>query len=47
MEWNLLYIIGNDKNGLLKRDIVRGCFDGSLFEKIETKNKAPKGFVCK
>ncbi|KAJ3702962.1 hypothetical protein LUZ61_006667 [Rhynchospora tenuis] len=47
MEWKLLFSIAKDENGLLTRDIVRGVFDGSLFEKIERKNKASKGAVLR
>lgn len=44
-KWTLLYTMGKDENGLLNREIVRGCFDGSLFEQIERNNKASKGVL--
>ncbi|KAM0922685.1 hypothetical protein ACQ4PT_006138 [Festuca glaucescens] len=33
-EWKILYSIGKDKEGLLRRDAVRGVYDGSLFPKV-------------
>ncbi|KAJ0988638.1 hypothetical protein J5N97_006994 [Dioscorea zingiberensis] len=36
-EWNLLYKIGKDENGLLHRETIRGVYDGSLFEQVEKK----------
>ncbi|XP_073144681.1 probable peroxygenase 4 [Henckelia pumila] len=34
VEWNILYMLCKDKNGLLHKDVVRNAFDGSLFEKM-------------
>ncbi|XP_047332441.1 probable peroxygenase 4 [Impatiens glandulifera] len=34
-EWKVLYILGKDENGLLKKDSVRGVYDGSLFQNME------------
>jgi peroxygenase len=33
-EWKILSSIGKDKDGLLRRDAVRGVYDGSLFPKV-------------
>ncbi|XP_071735566.1 probable peroxygenase 5 [Rutidosis leptorrhynchoides] len=37
-EWKLLYDVGKDENGLIHKDIVRGVFDGSLFEQLAEKH---------
>ncbi|MQL95872.1 hypothetical protein Taro_028543 [Colocasia esculenta] len=36
-EWQLLYYIAKDEQGLLHREAVRGVYDGSLFEQLEKK----------
>uniref|UniRef100_A0ACD5ZE82 Uncharacterized protein n=1 Tax=Avena sativa TaxID=4498 RepID=A0ACD5ZE82_AVESA len=33
-EWKMLYSIGKDKDGLLRKDTVRSVYDGSLFAKV-------------
>ncbi|PWA36736.1 caleosin-related, EF-hand domain pair [Artemisia annua] len=42
VEWNTLYILGKDKDGLLQKETIRGVFDGSLFVKLEEKNNLSK-----
>ncbi|KAL4586740.1 hypothetical protein LXL04_011384 [Taraxacum kok-saghyz] len=40
-EWKILYYLCKDEKGLLKKDVVRGVYDGSLFQKMaEEKEKA-------
>lgn len=42
VEWNVLYYLCKDRRGLLHRDIIRGVYDGSLFEKMERERKSAK-----
>ncbi|KAK9676289.1 hypothetical protein RND81_11G066900 [Saponaria officinalis] len=42
IEWKILYNLCKNKNGLLERDVVRGVYDGSLFEKMEMARKEAK-----
>ncbi|KAI4357577.1 hypothetical protein L6164_001516 [Bauhinia variegata] len=39
VEWRLLYKLGKDKNGLLQKEIVRGVYDGSVFERLKAENE--------
>ncbi|OEL27266.1 putative peroxygenase 3 [Dichanthelium oligosanthes] len=39
-EWNLLYSVAKDKDGLLQRETVRGLFDASLFERLQDSKKS-------
>ncbi|CAA3003489.1 probable peroxygenase 4, partial [Olea europaea subsp. europaea] len=43
-EWKILYLLCKDEQSLLKKDVVRATYDGSLFERManekESKQKA-------
>ncbi|XP_010917509.2 probable peroxygenase 5 [Elaeis guineensis] len=41
-EWEILFSLVKDKDGLLQKETLRSVFDGSLFYKLEAENKSPK-----
>ncbi|OMO94000.1 Caleosin [Corchorus olitorius] len=41
-EWITLYNLCKDKNGLLRKEIVKAVYDGSLFEQMERERAAAK-----
>ncbi|XP_038985325.1 probable peroxygenase 5 isoform X2 [Phoenix dactylifera] len=41
-EWEALFSLAKDDNGLLQKDILRSFYDGSLFYKLEGKRKSLK-----
>ncbi|XP_038994036.1 probable peroxygenase 5 isoform X1 [Hibiscus syriacus] len=42
MEWMTLYNLCKDERGLLRKEIVKGVYDGSLFERMERDRKPHK-----
>ncbi|XP_038985626.1 probable peroxygenase 4 [Phoenix dactylifera] len=41
-EWEILFSLAKDKDGMLQKDTVRLVYDGSLFYKLEAERKALK-----
>uniref|UniRef100_A0A3Q7FVV8 UBC core domain-containing protein n=1 Tax=Solanum lycopersicum TaxID=4081 RepID=A0A3Q7FVV8_SOLLC len=41
-EWKILYFLCKDEHGLLKKEIIRGVYDGSLFEQMAKEQQAKK-----
>ncbi|TKY69251.1 peroxygenase 4 [Spatholobus suberectus] len=41
-EWKILYVLGKDKDGLLRKETIRAVYDGSLFEKMEKEHSEKK-----
>jgi len=39
-EWSTLWLLAHDENGMVSREDIRGCFDGSLFYRMEAKENA-------
>ncbi|KAL7604782.1 hypothetical protein Lser_V15G14944 [Lactuca serriola] len=48
-EWKILYFLGKDKDGLLRKETIKAVYDGSLFEKMamEKINSSKKKHVDK
>ncbi|XP_020204808.1 probable peroxygenase 4 [Cajanus cajan] len=42
IEWEILYKVAKDKNGLLKKETIRGVYDGSLFELLKEEHSGHK-----
>jgi peroxygenase len=38
-EWKILYSLAKDKDGLLRKDVARGVYDGSLFHQLVQKKR--------
>jgi peroxygenase len=38
-EWITLWLLASDENGMVSREDIRGCFDGSLFYRLEQREK--------
>ncbi|XP_066332448.1 probable peroxygenase 5 [Miscanthus floridulus] len=40
-EWKILYSLGKDKDGLLRKDVARSVYDGTLFHRLAPNWKSP------
>ncbi|KAK9058416.1 hypothetical protein SSX86_023258 [Deinandra increscens subsp. villosa] len=40
LEWGVVYIISRDDEGYLSKEVIRGVFDGSLFDNLSRKNSS-------
>ncbi|KAL5760936.1 hypothetical protein ACOSP7_019439 [Xanthoceras sorbifolium] len=41
-EWKIVFYLCKDKNGLLRKETLRGVYDGSLFERMEKERQSAK-----
>ncbi|WVZ73782.1 hypothetical protein U9M48_022058 [Paspalum notatum var. saurae] len=41
-EWKILYSLGKDQDGLLRKDVARGVYDGTLFHRLAPDWKSPQ-----
>uniref|UniRef100_A0A7N0TGR6 Caleosin n=1 Tax=Kalanchoe fedtschenkoi TaxID=63787 RepID=A0A7N0TGR6_KALFE len=42
VEWKVLYLLAKDSTGVLRKEAVRGVYDGSLFAKLEKERASGK-----
>jgi peroxygenase len=40
-EWKILYSLGKDGDGLLRKDVARSVYDGTLFHRLAPRWKSP------
>uniref|UniRef100_A0A7N1A8A8 Caleosin n=1 Tax=Kalanchoe fedtschenkoi TaxID=63787 RepID=A0A7N1A8A8_KALFE len=42
VEWKVLYLLAKDRTGVLRKEAVRGVYDGSLFDRLEREKASGK-----
>jgi peroxygenase len=42
LEWGITYLLLKDREGFVSKELIRGMFDGSIFETMAKKVEAQK-----
>lgn len=47
LEWGITYWLLKDKNGFVSKEVIRGMYDGSIFDYISKQVEAKRGSKSK